>query len=93
MGTFEGTFGKKNLFEIIPITLVVTYNKDRGLLQIDVLKIDTITIINSIKGKENNIGLLRAYWTSIRLKENYHPSYVETGKILIHILPMVEAKF
>ena len=28
----------------------------------------------------------------IRLKENHHPSYVESRKLPIHILPMVVAK-
>ena len=49
---------------MIPIVIVV-YNKDHGLLGIDVLKVGTSRVINSIKAEENNIGLLTGYTRSI----------------------------
>ena len=55
MGAFEETFKTKKHFEMIPI-IVVACNKDQGLLGIDVLKVDTTKLFNSIKA-ENNIGL------------------------------------
>ena len=61
MGTFEGTFEtKKNNFEMISDTLVAC-NKDHGLLEIDVFRVDTTKLINSAKAKYNNIVLLRCY--------------------------------
>ena len=77
---------------MILITVVVC-NKDYGLFGIDLLKVDIIKLINSIKPEENNIGLLRRYKASIHLKENHHPSYVEFKKLLIDILLIVMAKF
>ncbi len=60
MDTFKGNFRNKKRLEMIPIT-VFACNKDHGLLGIDVLKVDTTKLINSIKAEENNIGLLRSY--------------------------------
>ena len=77
---------------MIPITIVVC-NKDHRLLGIDVLKMDTTKLINSIKKQENTIGLLRGYRESISLKKNHHPRYLESRKLPIHILPMVVAEF
>ena len=74
LGTFNGTFETKNPFEIIPIT-VVACTKDHGLLGIDVLKVDTSKLVNSMESKEQEIGLLKSCKASIRLKENYHPRY------------------
>ena len=91
MGTFEGTFETKKRFEIIPVTVVACY-KNHGLLGIDVLKVDTTKLINSIKAKRNNIGLFRGYKASIRLKENHHPTYFESRRLPVHILPAVVAK-
>ena len=91
MGTFEGTFETKKRFEMVPIT-VVACNKDHGLLRIDVLKVDATKLINSIKAGENNIGLLRDYRLSVLLKESHYSSYVESLKLLIHVLPIVVAK-
>ena len=53
------------------------------------LKMDTTKLINSMKEEENVIGLLRRYKMSIRLKENHHPSSVESRKYPIHIQPVV----
>ena len=83
MATFEGIFKTKKHFEMNPIT-VVACNKDYGLLRTDRLKIDTTNLINSIKA-ENNIRLLRGYKVSIHLKENHHPSYVESRKLFTFI--------
>ena len=77
---------------MFPIT-VVACSKDHGRLYIEVLKVDTTKLVNSMKTEENNIGLLRVYWVSIRLMENHHPSYVESKKLPIYILPMVVTKF
>ena len=60
---------------MIPI-VVVACNKDPGLLGIDVLKVDTSKLINSVKANESNIVLLRGYKTSIYLKENHPPLFL-----------------
>lgn len=78
-------------FEVIPIT-VVECEKVHGLLGIDVLKVDTARLINSMEAQENEIGMLKGYKASIRLKENYHPKYVESRKVPIHIPALVVAK-
>ena len=57
LDTFKGMFETKNCFEIIPIT-VVACTKDDGLLGIDVLKVDTSKLANSIESEEQEIGLL-----------------------------------
>ena len=82
LGTFEGTFETNDRFEIIPITVVACI-KDHGLLGIDVLKVDTSNLVNSIESEEQEIGLLKGYKASIRLKENYHPRYIPS-KTIIH---------
>ena len=51
LGTFDGMFETKNHFEIIPIT-VVACTKDHGLLNIDVLKVDTLKLFNSMESEE-----------------------------------------
>ena len=56
--TFEGTFETKNRFEIKLITVVACI-KDHILIGIDVLKVDTSKLVNSMEEKE--IGLLM--WT------------------------------
>ena len=54
LGTFEGTFETKNHSEIIPVT-VVACTKDHGLLGIDVLKVDTSKLVNSMEiGRTRN---------------------------------------
>ena len=63
------------LFEIIPIT-VVACTKDHKLLRIDELKVDTSKLVSSMESEEQEIGLLKSYKASIRLKENYHPRYI-----------------
>ena len=70
MDIFEGIFGTKEHFKTIPITIVAC-NKHYRLLRIDVLKKDTIKLINSIKTEDNIIDSLRGYRLSIRLKENH----------------------
>ena len=54
LGTFEGTFETKNRFEIIPIT-VMACTKDHGQLGIDVLKVDTSKLVNSMEAEEQEI--------------------------------------
>ena len=44
----------KKCFEMIPIT-VVAYNKDHGLLGIDVLRVDITKLINSMKAEETKL--------------------------------------
>ena len=72
--------------------MVETCNKDHGLLGIEVLKVDTTKLINSIKAEKNNIGLLKGYRDSIHLKENHNPSYLESRKLPIHVLLMAKLK-
>ena len=91
LGTFKGTFETKNRFEIIPITVVVCI-KDHGLLAIDVLKVDTLKLVNSMEPEEQEIGLLKGYKASICLKENYHPRYIQARRLPIYILPIVVSK-
>ena len=42
--------------------------KGHGLLGIDVLKIDTLKLVNFMKLEEQEIGLLKGYKASIRFK-------------------------
>ena len=61
MGTIEGSLETtKNRLEMIFIT-VEAWSKDHGQLGIDVLKLDTLKLIYSIKPEKNNIGLLNGY--------------------------------
>ena len=73
--------------------MVIACNRDHGLLGIDMFKVDTTKLINSIKVEENNIGLLRGYRVSILLKENHHPSYVKSKMLPIHFLLIIVANF
>ena len=91
LGILEGTFETKNRFEIMSIT-VVACTKDHGLLGIDVLKVDTSKLVNSIETKEQEIGLLKGYKASIRLKENYYLRYIQAWRLPIKILPVVVLK-
>ena len=91
LGTFESTFETKNRFDILPIT-VVACSKDHELLGIDVSKVDTSKLVNSLESEEQEIGLLKSYKASIRLKENYHPRYIQARRVPIHILPIVVSK-
>ena len=91
LGIFGSTFGTKNRFEIIPIT-VGEYTKDDWLLGIDVLKVDTSKLVNSMESEEQEIGLLKGYKASIHLKENPHPRYIQTRRLSIHNLPIVVSK-
>ena len=75
----------------IPIT-VMACTKDHGLLGIDVLKVDTLKLVNSIESEEQAKGLLKGYKASIRLKENYHPKYIQARRLPIYILPIVVSK-
>ena len=79
LDTFEGMFETKNRFEIIPIA-VVACTKDHELLVIDVLKVNTSKLVNSMESEEQEIGLLKVYKASIRLKENYHPRYIQARR-------------
>ena len=84
-------FETKNRFEIIPIT-VVACTKDHGLLGVDVLKVDTLKLVNSMESEEQEIGLLKGYKASTCLKENYHPRYIQARQLPIYILPIVVSK-
>ena len=91
LGTFKGMFETKNRFEIISI-IVMACTKDYGLLGIDVLKVDTLKLVNSMESEELEIGLLKGYEASIHLKVNYHPRYIQARRLSIHILPVVVSK-
>ena len=91
LGTFEGTFETKNRFESIHIT-VIACTKDHGLLGIDVLKVNTSKLGDSMESDEQEIGLLKGYKASICLKENYHPRYIQARRLPIHVLPIVMSK-
>ena len=91
LDTFEAMYVTKNRFEIIPIT-VVACTKDYGLLGIDVLKVDTSKLVNSMESEEQEIGLLKGYKAIYRLKENYHPRYIQARRLPTHILPFVVSK-
>ena len=45
-----------------------------------------------MESEEQEIGLLKGYKASIRLKENNHPRYIQARRLSIHILPIVESK-
>ena len=91
LGIFNSRFETKNCLEIIPIT-VMAYIKDHGLLDIDVLKVNTLKLVNSMESEEQEIELLKGYKASNHLKENYHPRYIQGRQVLIHILPIVVSK-
>ena len=91
LGTFKDMFETKNRFEIIPIT-VMACTKDHGLLGIDVLKVDTLKLVNSMESEEQEIRLLKGYKASICLKENYHPRYIQQRRLPMHILLIVVSK-
>ena len=81
----------KNRSAVIPIT-VVAFTKDQGPQGIDVLKVYSSKLVNSIESKKQEIGLLKDYKASIRLKENNHPRYIQAIRLPIHILPIVVSK-
>ena len=89
--TLEGTFETKNRFEIILVTVIACTN-DHGLRGIDVLKVDTSKLVNSMESEEQEIGLLKGYKASIRLKENYYLRYIQARRLPIYILPIVVSK-
>ena len=74
-GTLKGTFETKNRLEIIHITVVVC-TKDHGLLGIDVLKVVSSEVINSMELEKQEIRSFKGYKTSIRLKEIYQSRYI-----------------
>ena len=91
LGTFDSTFETKNRFEIITVT-VVACTKDHGLARYWYIKSWTSKLVNSMGLEEQEIGLLKGYKGSIRLKENYHPRYIHASLLFIHILPIVVSK-
>ena len=66
--------------------------KDHGLLGIDVLKADNSKLVNSMESEEHEIGSLKGYKASILLKENYHPRYIQTRRLSVHILRVVVSR-
>ena len=62
-------FEIKIRYEIISITVVqCTKKKNHGLLGKDVLKVNTVKWINCVESEESDIGLLKGYKASIRIK-------------------------
>ena len=76
---FDDTFDTKNHFKIMPITVVVC-TEDHDLKGIDVLKVDTSKLVNSMELEKQEIGLLKGYEASIRLRENCHPRYLQARR-------------
>ena len=66
--------------------------KDYGLLVINVLKVDSPKLTNSIESEEQEIGLLKGYKASIRLKGNYNRRHIQAKRVPLHILPIVVSK-
>ena len=48
-------FETKNHFEVMSIA-VIACTKDHGLLGIDVLKVNTLKLVNSMESEEQKIG-------------------------------------
>ena len=49
-------------------------------------------LVNSIESEEQEMGLLKGYKAIIRLKENYHPRYIQARQLPICILSIVVSK-
>ena len=92
MDIFERILETNKYFEMI-LDMVVGFYKDLRQLRIDMLKVDVIKLIYSIKAEENNIRLFRGSRASIHLKENHHSAHEESRKILIYKLLKVVAEF
>ena len=45
-----------------------------------------------MESEEQEIGFFKGYKAIIRLKENYHPRYIQERRLPIHILPIVVPK-
>lgn len=58
MGKFDGTFETCDRFEIIPFT-VEKCKQIYGLLPIDILKVDTLKLIYTVKLENIETGLLK----------------------------------
>ena len=58
----------------------------------DILKIDTAKLINILESEEQKFGVLKGYEATIRLKENISPSYSESHRIPIQLLPLINVK-
>lgn len=91
LGCFEGTLETDAHSKIIPIRLLKCEKCHRHM-RIDGLKVNTIKLINSVRLKSNDMGMLKEYMVSIQLKENSQPSYIESHRLPIHILHLVVAK-
>ena len=76
LGSFKGTFETKNHLKLY---LLQSWHI-HGLLGIDVLKVDISKLVNSMESEEQEIGLIKGYKASIRLKENYHPRYIQVRR-------------
>lgn len=60
-GYFSGTFEISDRFETIPITVVESKKKNRGLRGKDALEVQTSNIINIVKSKKVKMGALKRY--------------------------------
>ena len=70
--------------------IVTTCKENHGFLENNVLNMNSIKLFNEIKMKK--AGKLKNYKSSLKLKENVTPSYYETRKLQVHLLPFVVAK-
>ena len=91
LGQFEAVFEAEKRFELVSITVVDCF-KDHGLIGTDIIKVDTINLINSVESDKQKIGVLKNYKATLRVKENCSPSYFEARRIPIHLRPMVIKK-
>ena len=72
--------------------IVVDCFKNHGLIGTDILKIDTVKLINNVESEEQKVGVLKGYEATILLKENISPFYSESRRIPIQLLPLINVK-
>lgn len=60
-------------------------------MRINVLKVNTTKLINSVKLASIDMGMLKGYKASIQLKENSHPLLLWSHRLPVHMLPLVVA--
>ena len=88
-GCFEGSLELEDKFEVILI-IVTSCKKNHGILENDMLNINSTKSINEIKMEKN--GKLKNYKMSLKFKENVTSFYYETRKFPVNLLPLVVAK-
>ena len=75
LGQFDALFEAEKRFEVLPIVVVDCF-KDHGLIGTDIIKVDSTSLINSVESNKQNIGTLKDYKATLRVKENCPPPHI-----------------